>query len=300
MTFSQNVKEELCRNEYDDVQKKSILCAFFKNNPNLKISDSSLEIDIKSKSSLTIRFILNLLDFLYKDNDLIEYKRERSKNDLKFFHFSFSKGLDILLEDLHLNKDPYKWLVETKTRSCFLIGLFLYGGSINSPNSSNYHFEIKIHNTEILKIVEKIFSSINIPLLVLNRNNTYIVYIKKSESISDILKLLGATESMFEYEEKRISRDYTNQMSRLNNLDMSNLKKTIEASHIQLQNIEYVKNNNLFNQLTDKEKIYCELRESFPDSSLHDLVDLYKEKYNIEITRGGINHIIRKIKRLSE
>lgn len=300
MTFSQKVKEELCRNEYDVVQKKAILCAFFKNNPHLNISETSLEIDIKSKSSLTIRFILNLLDYLYKDDTYIEYKRERNKNDLKFFHFSFSKGLDILLQDLHLNSDPYKWLVETKTRSCFLIGLFLYGGSINNPNSSNYHFEIKIHNVEILRIVEKIFKSINIPLLVINRNNTYIAYIKKSESISDILKLLGATENMFEYEEKRISRDYTNQMSRLNNLDMSNLKKTIMASHNQLQNIEFIKNNNLFNQLNEKEKIYCDLRTEFPDSSLHDLVDLYKEKYNIEITRGGINHIIRKIRKLSE
>lgn len=300
MTFSQKVKEELCRNEYDIMQKKAILSSFFKNNPNLKIDNNSLEIDIKSKSSLTLRFILNLLDDLYKDNSEVEYIRKRSENDLKFFHFSFSKGFHIILEDLHLNSDPYKWLVETKTRSSFLVGLFLYGGSINNPNSSNYHFEIKIHNQEILKIVEKIFKSINIPLLVITRNNTYIAYIKKSESISDVLKLLGATENMFEYEEKRISRDYTNQMSRLNNLDMSNLKKTIIASHEQLQNIEYIKANNLFNQLSEKEKLYCELRTKYPDSSLHELVYFFKDEYQIEITKGGINHIVRKIKKLSE
>lgn len=300
MTFSQKIKEELCRIEYDLDQKKAILSAFFKNNNHLEISGDGMYVDIKSKSSLIIRFILKTIDDVYGHNNLVTYERKRSENDNKLFRIYFSKGFDIVIKELYLNENPWKWLVNKKIRSNYLIGLFLQGGSINNPLSSNYHFELKIHNRKILNVIEKIFNNINIHLFTLERNKTLIVYIKKSESISDILKLMNATESMFEYEEKRISRDYTNQMSRLNNLDISNLKKTIEASHDQIKNIEHIKKNGFYNNLNEKEKIYCDLRLKYKQSSLNDLVYFFKTEHNIDISRGGINHIVRKLKKIIE
>lgn len=298
MTFSQKVKEELCRIEYDNDQKKAILSAFFLNNQHLHITDTILSIDVKSKSTLIIRFILKILDDIYSNNQLVKYERIKSEKDSKLFHIVFTQGIDFVINDLRLNENLWKWLVNKRIRSNYLIGLFLQGGSINNPLSSNYHFELKIHNPEILKTVEKIFDNINIPLFTLERNKTVIIYIKRSESISDILKLMNATESMFEYEEKRISRDYTNQISRLNNLDISNLKKTIEASHDQIKNIDYIKSNGLYNQLSDKEKIYCDLRIKYQQSSLNDLVSYFKSEHNIDISRSGINHIVRKLKKI--
>lgn len=297
MTFTQRVKEELCKNQYDKDQKKSILSAFLKNSHFFSINNQSIEIDLKNKSPLIIEFLLSILNDLYESNKNIKFKK--SKNNSEFLHISFLEGINFIKQDLFLESNPWNWLISKKVRSDFLIGLFLSSGSINSPNSSNYHFEIKIKDLNVLKIIEKIFKKINIPFFVLNRNKSQIVYVKKSEAISDILKLLGANESMFEFEEKRISRDYTNQMSRLNNLDISNLKKSIFASRNQINNIEYIKSNNFYNQLSEKEKIYCDLKLEFPDSTLNDLVSLFKEKHNITISKSGINHIVRKIKSFS-
>ncbi len=297
MTFTQRVKEELCKNQYDKDQKKSILSAFLKNSHFFSINNQSIEIDLKNKSPLIIEFLLSILNDLYESNKNIKF--EKSKNNSEFLHISFLEGINFIKQDLFLESNPWNWLISKKVRSDFLIGLFLSSGSINSPNSSNYHFEIKIKDLNVLKIIEKIFKKINIPFFVLNRNKSQIVYVKKSEAISDILKLLGANESMFEFEEKRISRDYTNQMSRLNNLDISNLKKSIFASRNQINNIEYIKSNNFYNQLSEKEKVYCDLKLEFPDSTLNDLVSLFKEKHNITISKSGINHIVRKIKSFS-
>ncbi|MDE6894528.1 MAG: DNA-binding protein WhiA, partial [Malacoplasma sp.] len=262
--------------------------------------NQSIEIDLKNKSCQIVKFIFTILNDLYGNNKNVKFEKTESKNNSKFCHISFTEGINLIKNDLFLESDPWNWLISKKVRSNFIIGLFLHGGSINNPNSSNYHFEMKINDLSILKIVQKIFKKINIPFFVLARNKSHVVYVKKSESISDILKLLGANESMFEFEEKRISRDYTNQISRLNNLDISNLKKSIDASRSQIHNIEYIKSNNFYNQLSEKEKIYCELKLEFPDSSLNDLVSLFKEKHNITISKSGINHIVRKIKSLSD
>ncbi|MDE5545808.1 MAG: DNA-binding protein WhiA [Malacoplasma sp.] len=300
MTFTQIVKEELCKNSYDKDQKKSILSAFLKNSHFFSISNQSIEIDLKNKSFLITKFIFSILNDLYANNKNIKFEKSELNNNSKFFHISFVKGINFIKNDLFLESDPWNWLISKKVRSNFIAGLFLHSGSINNPNSSNYHFEMKINNISVLKIVKKVFKKLNIPFSVLTRKKSNILYVKKSESISDILKLLGANESMFEFEEKRISRDYTNQISRLNNLDISNLKKSIIASRSQIHNIEYIKSNNFYNNLSEKEKIYCELKLKFPDSSLNDLVLLFKEKYNITISKSGINHIVRKIKSLSE
>ena len=183
-------------------------------------------------------------------------------------------------------------------KCAFLVGAFLSGGSVNSPQSSNYHFEICSQNQDLIFSIEKIFNFFNIKSFTIDRKNKHVLYIKKSENISDTLKIMGASSSMFEFEEKRIYRDYSNQMSRLNNLDISNLKKTVIASNEQVKQINYLKDHNLYYLLKEKEKMFCDLRLENEDASLLDMVDLFKFKYGVEVTRTGINHFVRKIKKI--
>ncbi|MCF0217651.1 MAG: DNA-binding protein WhiA [Malacoplasma sp.] len=298
MTFSQKIKEELCRNEYDWDQKKAILSAFFKNNAHIDIQENLLCISFSIKNLLIARFILSLVSEIYENNGAISYEKQKSGKDNKSITLNFYNGFEIVVADLFLDSDPWDWLVNKKIRSSYLAGLFLSSGSVNNPNSSNYHFELKIHNEMILNVVNKIFKQLKIVLLQYKRNNVVTTYLKKSEAISDILKLMGAIESMYEYEDKRITRDFKNQNVRLNNLDISNLKKTVVASKLQVDNIHKIKNSRFYNQLSEKERIYCELRLKNPQASFYELVVLFKQNYNIEITKSGINHIVRKIKEL--
>ena len=66
------------------------------------------------------------------------------------------------------------------------------------------------------------------------------MYIKKTSFISDILKFKSAQNTMFIYEDKRITKDYSNQLHRLNNLDSSNLQKTVNAANDQITNISWI------------------------------------------------------------
>ena len=55
------------------------------------------------------------------------------------------------------------------------------------------------------------------------------VYIKISEEISDFIKILGATNSLFYYEDIRIYRDHKNMVNRLNNCEQANIEKSMKS-----------------------------------------------------------------------
>lgn len=298
MTFSQQVKEEICRNEYSIDEKKAILSSYLKNIVAINISNNKVDWEIKSKSPLTIRFIANLLKELYNIEKELSISEKKSANFSRSYKLEFYGDFKLIESDLKIFDDSWKYLKDDNLKHAFLTGVFLCGGSINSPISSNYHYELSIHNYDLLKTIEKIFKYYNFKYSTIKRKNKYIIYVKKSEMISDLLKMMRASNSMFDYEEKRIYRDYSNQMSRLNNLDMSNLKKTAIASNEQIKYINFIKEKKLFSTLSDKEKIFCELRLNNEDASLNDLVFLFKELHKIDVSKAGINHIVRKIKKI--
>ena len=81
------------------------------------------------------------------------------------------------------------------------------------------------------------------------------VYIKASEEISDFIKLLGATNSLFYYEDIRIYRDHKNMVNRLNNCEQANIEKSMKTSLEQMDNINYLKEHDMLDLIDDKIKL---------------------------------------------
>jgi DNA-binding protein WhiA len=124
------------------------------------------------------------------------------------------------------------------------------------------------------------------------------LYIKKNIDISDFLKIIGANESMQQWEEKIISRDYYNNVNKLNNLDIANLRKTSSAGVEQVKMINVIRKTRIFKSQPDKFRFYCSLRLQHPEAPLSEMVDIFMNKYRIKITRTGINHYVLKIRRI--
>ena len=141
-------------------------------------------------------------------------------------------------------------------------------------------------------------SDFSISITLLKRRYTNVLYIKKANDISDFLKIVGATNSMQKLEDVIISRDFNNHIHRLNNLDISNMTKTVNSANEQVKMINAIKNSKEYNEQKNKFKFFCELRLTNPTSSLQELSELYFEKYNIKISRTGINHHIIKLKQI--
>jgi DNA-binding protein WhiA len=98
-------------------------------------------------------------------------------------------------------------------------------------------------------------------------------------------------------EDTIISRDFNNQVHRLNNLDFSNISKSTNASDKHIEMIKKILPTKYYKEETDKFKNYCQLRLENPTASIAELTILFQQRFNAKITRSGINHYIIKLRR---
>lgn len=298
-TFSELVKIEICQSNFSNCCKKAILSSFLKNNLIIHITNSEIKWEIISQFSQVIRFISSIFDELYDVKKNIFYSEIKKINNRRLYKLEVIGNFNQMESDLEFGDDyPSNLLKSECCKKGYIIGAFLSGGSINSIEKSGYHFEIRSTNVHFLRIIQKILSEFYISSAILKRKSNFILYVKKSDNISDILKIMNTTKAMIEYEDVRIAKDFNAQICRLNNLDISNLKKSAIAGKVQVEQIKNLKKTGKIEQLPHNIKRYCEIRIEHPDASLNEIASAMKKKHGIIITKSGINHYNSKIKKL--
>ena len=126
------------------------------------------------------------------------------------------------------------------------------------------------------------------------------LYLKASEEISDFIKLLGAVNSLFYFEDIRIYRDHANMVNRLNNCEQANFEKSLENSDKQLEKINFLKNNDYMSLLDEKTRQVCEYRLKYRDESYQSLADILSKETGKKVTKSYVNHHFRKINEVYE
>lgn len=301
ISFAEKVKEESARAERDDEEKRSLLSAFIRLNGYLSIKEGEERLDISSESSSIAKAIYQYLHDLYGVNARFAYTRSAGFLKRIVYHVLLEKEPEDILNDLGIDyffiENP-KNLVSSQTQiAAYLTGAFLAKGSINSPKSSSYHLEFAFKDQNYAKWIMKLLQ--HYPLRGFNaklvqRRNQYVVYLKRSDEISDFLIILKAKESCLEFENVRVERDFANVTNRLSNLDTANYSKTLKSSELQIEQINYFLQKEGWDHfVNEKTKILMQLRLDHPDASLNELAHLLSEELNTTISRSNVNHIFR-------
>ena len=301
MSFTSNIKNEISNIEYDESEKMSELSAIL--NIGVKIFDDSFEIYTENIS--VARRIYKLIKDVYHVDIDMDTSGINSLRKNKLVLLIVKDKMKLILEDLSIIKDnkrlfiPSEYLVDDiKDKQAYLRGIFEICGSINDPKTSRYHAEFVISNYDTAEFVNNLLNEFSFNSKVIKRDKNYMVYIKESEKISDFIKMLNATTSLFYYEDIRIYRDHKNMTNRLNNCEQANVDKSINASREQLELIEKLKNIRDFDLLDEKIKNICIYKEKYPDSSMSELAEIISSETEIPITKSCINHRFRKIKEI--
>ena len=126
------------------------------------------------------------------------------------------------------------------------------------------------------------------------------VYIKSAEMISELIRMLGAINCFFYYEDIRIYRDHKNMVNRLNNCEIANQEKILKTGMKQLDDIMYLKQYDLIGLLDDNVQEAIRYRESYPETSLQESADIISSETGRKIGKSGINHYFIKVKKLVE
>ena len=303
MSFTSNIKSEISSIEYSDSEKISELSAML--NIGVKIFDDSFEVILENLS--VARRIYKLIKEIYHVDIEMDTSGFNNLRKNKLVLLTIKEKLDLILNDLSILEDkkrlyiPKIYLVdEDRDKIAYLRGIFEMCGSINDPKTSRYHLEFVINNYDTASYVNDLLNELYLNSKLIKRDKNYMVYIKEAEKISDFIRMLNATNSLFYYEDIRIYRDHKNMTNRLNNCEQANVDKIFNASQEQLELISKLKEITDFDLLDDKIKTICIYKEKYPDSSMQELADIISSETEKRITKSCINHRFRKIREIIE
>ena len=293
MTFTTQIKEEITKEENNNIEDLTSLCTYLKFNATLE--EDKMTVMVVNAS--VARWIFKLLKTNY--NVLIKLttrtmKRFKARN---LYILEVKEKLDLIYKDI----DNIFKVISTSSdeeKKAFLKGMFLACGSINDPKKNQYHLEFLVKEEEDAKLIDDLLNSLKIKSKVLKRDREYMVYVKSSENISDFIKYLGAFNALFYFEDIRIYKDHKNMVNRLNNCEQANVERTLKSSKTILDNIKYLEDNDLLMLLDDRSKEIIEYKKKYPDTSLGELAEIITMETNKSITKSGINHHFRKINAL--
>ena len=193
---------------------------------------------------------------------------------------------------LSINHDVFK-------RECcfgsFIRGAFLACGQMTDP-FKNYHTEFVIRDFTVALEFYSLLQSRGLSPKRSMRGTTTVIYFNKSETIEELLTLMGAGRKVLEFIDIEVAKTIRNRENRKNNLEMGNIGKQVDASLNHRLAIEYLREKGKLETLSDELYSVALLRIENPDASLSELCKIYGES----ITRSGLNHRLKKIMEIAE
>lgn len=310
MSFSSSAKNELSRITIENkCCSMAELAAFVRMNGTIQISGlENINLKFSTENAAIARRIFSLLKRIYK-NDIEVVVRRNTQLKKNNNYLIVINNIDIskkaLRETGFISKDNnvfspnYKIPKELiKKRCCkraYIRGAFLGGGSISNPEKA-YHLEFVTSNEVHSKELSNLINSFSLNSKIVIRKEHYVVYIKESEQIVDLLNIIGAHQSLLKLENIRVLKDIRNNINRLVNCETANLSKTINASMRQVQNIIKIKNIIGLEKLSPSLREVALLRLEYKDASLKELGNLL----NPQVSKSGVNHRFRRIEKIAD
>lgn len=309
MSFSAKVKSEVCRiTNISKEEARSLLSAIMKVSGSISIgANRKLSFKVTTENPAIARLTFKILKEHFKIHTRLIVRRSNSlkKNNVYMVIITEEMGLRDFLVDIKvfnskedfisLNYTIPDELINTDlTRKAYIRGAFLGGGSISNPEKT-YHLEFVTHNEEYANELSRVINTYGLNSKVIQRKSSYVIYIKESEQIVDILNIIGAHSNLLYLENVRIMKEMRNNVNRLVNCETANLSKTVNAAVRQIESIRFIEREIGLQRLPQNLREVAELRVKYPDESLKDLGMMLDPP----VGKSGVNHRLRRIEKIA-
>ena len=302
-SFSMKVKSEIINLNSSKTEKISLLSAYIRNNA--IITDTSILINTENLD--ISKFIFDLIKELYNIFPVITVRKSFNFKKGYSYLLKINNKKELILKDLSLINNegyfiniPREYIYESDDdKRAYLRGLFLATGSVNDPKTARYHLEFFIDDYDYSLFVCELLDDYFLNSKLIERTNGFMVYIKEAEKISDFLKILNSTNSVLYYEDIKAYREQKNLINRLNNCEQANVEKTINSAISQIEDIEFIENTIGIDAIDEKLQMVAIYRKKYKEVSLSELSKIISIENNINLTKSGLNHRMRKIKEIA-
>lgn len=310
MSFSTQTKNELARVFPESKGTKlAELAALIRMSGTIQLAGfKKLNFKISTENAAIARKHFKLLKGLFGVNTEVTVQKSNNlkKNNMYVMLITYEMGANDILEQLEIlrredgsffieNSVPQKLLKDDEARRAYIRGAFLGAGSISDPEKT-YHIEFVVSSNEFGEQFKELINSYGLNSKIAMRKNSYVVYIKESEQISDILNIMGAHKALLSLENTKIVKQMRNDINRIVNCETANLSKTIDASIRQIENIRFIKDTVGLSALPPNLREIANLRLENENLSLKELGQML----SAPLGKSGVNHRLRKIEQLAE
>ena len=292
MSFSANVKSELCRPEVEKgccalaEAMGALLYANTFSADAIRIVTESRDLGLRLprlfRKGLGVSF--DLLPEEGGSGKLTYTITDREKIRQVFSACGFSAETSV---SLHVN---FALLEKDCCRRAFLRGAFLAGGSVTDPEK-RYHLELSTTHWKVSRETGTLLLEMELPAKETERKGSSVLYYKQSEAIEDFLTAIGAPVSAMAVMEAKIEKDWRNEANRKTNCDSANVDKAVAAAQEQLAAIRKLEERAVLEILPEKLRQIAALRREYPETTLSELAELHEPP----ISKSAVNHRMRKL-----
>ncbi len=284
MSFSQSVKDELSRHvsrarhcQLAEFAAMMHFCGQYGRD-----RDGGCIIGFQTENEAVSRKGFTLLEKLYNINTGVKITEGQMR--------------DILFKIGDLEEPVSPLLIKNSCcQRAFLRGAFLSVGSVSDP-AKGYHLEFVCTDERKAEQLRSVLKGFGIDGKILSRKKYYVVYLKESESIVDLLNVCEAHVALMEFENRRILKEMRNSVNRRVNCETANITKTVNAATRQIEDIEYIREHGGLGSLPDNLREMAEVRLEYPDVPLKEL-GTYLDP---PVGKSGVNHRLRKLSEWAE
>ena len=304
MSFSTDVKEELARVPATCSHcERALLAALIRIEGTLFISGQGrYRLEVVTDVPSVARLAWRLLHETYGlRTELTTRRSVLHKTPNYLIDVPSQKGLVEALRDmgvlgesgLELGVAP-ELVAKQCCTAAYLRGAFLGSGFVSDPRG-DFHFEITVESREMADDIARMMEEKSIRARVMQRRQSFIVYIKSGESILEFLAYVGAHQSALVMENARVVKSVRNDVNRQTNAEMANQMKAAAASVDQIYAMRTVLEAYGPDRLPPALRDIIRLRVTYPDATLKEL----GERANPPLSKSAVYHRIRRIEQMA-
>lgn len=298
MSFSYSVKKELCSVMTDRDRKYAcfygmlLFCRSF-------AADS---IVFQTENELTSKLFCSLADDVLGVKGAVSVSETKKKNDTTLYVLSIEEesNREEIIYRYHISSSALvhriqRDNIDNNSVFAFVAGAFLSCGSVAEP-IKEYHLEFVVPYYNLMNDLLELLVSLGINAKYTERKGTFVIYLKGSEDIEDLLTFMGASHATIDLMNVKILKDIRNKANRIANCDAANIERTLRASEKQIEDIEYIMSTEGLDSLTPELRNMAEVRLENPDVSLKELGEMLDKP----VGRSGANHRLKKLSEIAE
>lgn len=309
MSFSSEVKEELSRHVSGSrhcqlAELAAVICFCGRPGPG---GNLRADLCLQTENEAVIRKSFTLLQKTFNiDTDVSRMSSEEGRGHTYITLVDDRDEVKKILQAVKMNdEDGIRKAGENgvnpliiKNSCCkraFLRGAFLSTGSMSDPEKS-YHLEFVCTHKESAEQLRRLIQDFEIEAKIIIRKKYYVVYLKESAGIVDLLNVMEAHVSLMNFENYRIVKEMRNSINRKVNCETANITKTVNASSKQIEDILLIRDHYGFQNLPDNLRETAEIRLEYPDATLKELGQIL----NPTVGKSGMNHRLRKLSEIAD